>query len=36
MLIAIPVLEVNIEHSNRQHAEIVDAILRATPGAPGG
>jgi GntR family transcriptional regulator, transcriptional repressor for pyruvate dehydrogenase complex len=27
MLIAIPVLEVNIEHSNRQHAEIVDAIL---------
>jgi GntR family transcriptional regulator, transcriptional repressor for pyruvate dehydrogenase complex len=28
MLIAIPVLGVNIEHSNRQHAEIVDAILR--------
>ena len=28
MLIAIPVLQVNIEHSNRQHAEIVDAILR--------
>jgi GntR family transcriptional regulator, transcriptional repressor for pyruvate dehydrogenase complex len=27
MLIAIPVLGVNIEHSNRQHAEIVDAIL---------
>ena len=27
MLIAIPVLPVNIEHSNRQHAEIVDAIL---------
>ena len=28
MLQAIPVLEVNIEHSSRQHAEIVDAILR--------
>jgi GntR family transcriptional repressor for pyruvate dehydrogenase complex len=28
MLIAIPVLGANIEHSNRQHAEIVDAILR--------
>jgi GntR family transcriptional repressor for pyruvate dehydrogenase complex len=27
MLIAIPVLGVNIEHSNRQHAEIVAAIL---------
>jgi GntR family transcriptional regulator, transcriptional repressor for pyruvate dehydrogenase complex len=31
MLIAIPVLEVNIEHSNRQHAEIVDAILAGNP-----
>jgi GntR family transcriptional repressor for pyruvate dehydrogenase complex len=27
MLIAIPVLEPNIEHSNRQHADIVEAIL---------
>jgi GntR family transcriptional repressor for pyruvate dehydrogenase complex len=27
MLIAIPVLEVNIEHSTRQHVAIVDAIL---------
>jgi GntR family transcriptional regulator, transcriptional repressor for pyruvate dehydrogenase complex len=31
MLIAIPVLEPNIEHSNRQHADIVDAILRGNP-----
>jgi GntR family transcriptional repressor for pyruvate dehydrogenase complex len=31
MLIAIPVLGVNIEHSNRQHAEIVDAILDGNP-----
>ena len=27
MLIAIPVLKVNIEHSDAQHADIVDAIL---------
>ena len=27
MLIAIPVLKVNIEHSDSQHADIVDAIL---------
>ena len=31
MLIAIPVLNVNIEHSSRQHADIVDAILRGNP-----
>ena len=31
MLIAIPVLPVNIEHSDAQHADIVDAILPATP-----
>jgi GntR family transcriptional regulator, transcriptional repressor for pyruvate dehydrogenase complex len=31
MLIAIPVLEPNIEHSNRQHADIVDAILGGNP-----
>jgi len=27
MLIAIPVLKVNIDHSDAQHADIVDAIL---------
>ena len=27
MLVAIPVLAVNIEHSNRQHTDIVEAIL---------
>ena len=31
MLIAIPVLSVNIEHFNTQHRAIVDAILPATP-----
>lgn len=31
MLIAIPVLSVNIEHSNTQHRAIVDAILAAAP-----
>lgn len=32
MLSAIPVLEVNIEHSNAQHQAIVDAILAGAPG----
>jgi GntR family transcriptional repressor for pyruvate dehydrogenase complex len=32
MLNAIPVLEVNIEHSNAQHQGIVDAILAGDPG----
>jgi GntR family transcriptional repressor for pyruvate dehydrogenase complex len=32
MLSAIPVLEVNIEHSNTQHRAIVDAILAGAPG----
>jgi GntR family transcriptional regulator, transcriptional repressor for pyruvate dehydrogenase complex len=31
MLNAIPVLEVNIEHSNKQHHSIVDAILKGDP-----
>ncbi len=31
MLGAIPVLDVNIEHSNTQHQAIVDAILAGTP-----
>ena len=31
MLIAIPVLAVNIEHSKSQHADIVDAILAGDP-----
>jgi GntR family transcriptional repressor for pyruvate dehydrogenase complex len=31
MLIAIPVLPVNIVHSSRQHAEIVGAILKGNP-----
>lgn len=31
MLTAIPVLEVNIAHSNRQHRAILDAILRSEP-----
>ena len=37
MLVAIPVLPVNIEHSSRQHADIVDAILAgdAGPGPAG-
>ncbi|WP_427885151.1 FadR/GntR family transcriptional regulator [Kribbella sp. GL6] len=33
LLDAIPLLERNIEHSNEQHAAIVDAILTADPGA---
>ena len=28
MLIAIPVLPINITHSSRQHADIVSAILK--------
>ncbi len=31
MLVAIPVLAVNIEHSNRQHTDIVEAILGGHP-----
>ena len=31
MLNAIPVLEVNIEHSNRQHRQILSAVLRGDP-----
>ena len=31
MLQAIPVLEVNIEHSDRQHRAIVEAILAGEP-----
>ena len=31
MLLAIPVLDANIAHSDRQHARIVEAILAATP-----
>lgn len=32
MLLAIPVLPVNIEHSNAQHAAILDAVLAGDPG----
>lgn len=32
MLLAIPVLEVNIEHSSRQHAAIVTAVLAGDAG----
>ncbi len=32
MLLAIPVLPINIEHSNTQHAAILDAILAGDPG----
>ena len=32
MLFAIPVLAINIEHSNAQHAAIVDAVLAGDPG----
>jgi DNA-binding FadR family transcriptional regulator len=32
LLLAIPVLAANIEHSHRQHAAIVDAILSQRPG----
>ena len=28
MLVAIPVLDVNIEHSGRQHRQILDAVLK--------
>lgn len=31
MLSAIPVLEVNIDHSNSQHRSIIDAVLKAEP-----
>ena len=37
MLLAIPVLPVNIEHSSRQHSEIVDRDpVRPRPGRPPG
>jgi GntR family transcriptional repressor for pyruvate dehydrogenase complex len=28
MLVAIPVLDVNIEHSGRQHRQVLDAVLK--------
>ena len=31
MLVAIPVLEVNIDHSDRQHRLLLDALLRGEP-----
>jgi GntR family transcriptional regulator, transcriptional repressor for pyruvate dehydrogenase complex len=31
MLVAIPVLSVNIEHSNAQHDAIVEAIIAGDP-----
>jgi GntR family transcriptional repressor for pyruvate dehydrogenase complex len=31
MLLAIPVLETNIAHSDRQHARLVRAVLSGTP-----
>ena len=36
MLSAIPVLDVNIEHSARQHRAILDAILEGEATRPAG